>query len=238
MGNRFEKTSNRRKDERKKAKLNDLFEEKVNKLSIDYSNQELQDIQTSVRTMLEKVVTRVNARGVFKISRIHPCGSMAEQTSTWKHHSWNAEVYTEFDFLAVLEDSRRTFDINLKLADCASCFGVTRDTPTEHQSKSREDFRMEIDRSFWKEVNWCSVLSSCEGFSVNFDKNPDSARQQLTSTSHEDIKSFKPHRCAKCTIETPTGYFRINSTIALERGLLNTAWICRLLFVVLVDQQE
>ena len=52
--------------------------------SRNYSKQEILDIKAAVHTMLERVVARVNERGLFKISRIEPCGSMAEQTAVLK----------------------------------------------------------------------------------------------------------------------------------------------------------
>ena len=61
-------------DDQKKTKLNVLFEEVLAKASIDYSNQEMQDIKTAVRTILQKVVARVNRRGIFNISQIQQYG--------------------------------------------------------------------------------------------------------------------------------------------------------------------
>lgn len=53
-----------------KNKLNMLLEEAVTQASIDYSNKEIQDIQTAIHTILKRVVTRLNDRGIFKVSRI------------------------------------------------------------------------------------------------------------------------------------------------------------------------
>ena len=60
-------------DEAKKSMLNGLFDEIVSKVSVDYDNHELRDIKAAVHTMLDRVVTRVNERGLFSISRIQPC---------------------------------------------------------------------------------------------------------------------------------------------------------------------
>ena len=83
--------------------LNEMLEQVNTRSSIDYRNEEIKDIKTAVRTMLERIVTRVNKRGMFKISRIVPCGSMAEQTAVLKFNY--KKMYTEFDFLANLEYS-------------------------------------------------------------------------------------------------------------------------------------
>ena len=82
-------------DEAKKSKLNGLFEEIVSKVSVDYSNHEIRDIKAAVHTMLDRVVTRVNERGLFNFSRIKPCGSMAEQTAVWKFDRRTGEIFTE-----------------------------------------------------------------------------------------------------------------------------------------------
>ena len=76
--------------------LNKLFEDVVTKVSIDNNNQEIQDIQSAVRIMLGRVVTRVNKRGRFQISRIQPCGSMAEQTAVWKYDRLTGAIYRKF----------------------------------------------------------------------------------------------------------------------------------------------
>ena len=65
-----------------KNKLNEIFEALLTKASIDYSNQEIQDIQAAVNTMLKRVVAKVNERGIFNVSRFDQCGSMAEKNIT------------------------------------------------------------------------------------------------------------------------------------------------------------
>ena len=83
----------------KRIKLNRIFEEVNNKASIDYSKQEILDIKTAVHTMVERMAARVNERGSFKISRIEPCGSMAEQTAVLKFSKRTRERYTGLIFL-------------------------------------------------------------------------------------------------------------------------------------------
>ena len=88
----------------RKWKLSEFFENLVNKISIVYSNKDFQDIQIAVEKSLQKVVAKMNKRGIFRISRIQPCGSMAEKTSIWKWGRWQEKYYTELDFLAVLDE--------------------------------------------------------------------------------------------------------------------------------------
>ena len=61
--------------------LSDTVDKISVKSAVDYTNCEFQDIQTATYRMIEKAVTRMNKRGVFKIARIEPCGSMAEKIS-------------------------------------------------------------------------------------------------------------------------------------------------------------
>ena len=142
-------------DETKKTKLNELLEEVVSKVSIDYSNQEIQDIQTAVRTTLQNVVTRINERGIFTISRIQPYGSMTEQTAVWKHDKWAGEIYIEFDFLAVLGGSPATMHDH----DCGGCARVSYWPVCEKEISRTEDIsdRKVCADFFNRELNTCLV---------------------------------------------------------------------------------
>ena len=95
MGNIFGKPGYPVFDESTKTKLNKLFEEVITKVSIDYASEEIQDIQTAVQSLLQRIVDRVNERGMFKICRIQPCGSMAERTALWKYDACAEDVYIE-----------------------------------------------------------------------------------------------------------------------------------------------
>ena len=63
------------------GQLSEIFDAINEKVSVDHNNAEFQDIQSAVNEMLERIVTRVNGRGIFQISKIVPAGSMAEKTS-------------------------------------------------------------------------------------------------------------------------------------------------------------
>ena len=102
--------------------LNNFFEDILKKSSVDYSCNEIEDIQTAVLEMLERIAVKINERGLFNISRIEPCGSMAEKAALWKTEDNEkvtiSEQYLEFDFLAVLA---KTDDIKLLIQDCKGC---------------------------------------------------------------------------------------------------------------------
>ena len=136
MGNCFRKPSNPKPNYSEQAKLNEFILEEVNtRASIDYGNQEIQDIQTAVHIMLDRVVTRVNARGMFKISRIVPCGSMVERTTVLKFKKYN-EMYTEFDFLANLDYSPNIICLD---HGCGQCVKVSElPVPVGAMSKLQE----------------------------------------------------------------------------------------------------
>ena len=53
-----------------KQKLNELFDNIHTKDSIDFTNQEVRDIQSAVHRMLERVVARVDVCGIFSITHI------------------------------------------------------------------------------------------------------------------------------------------------------------------------
>ena len=104
--------------------LHRFFEDILKKSSVDYSCNEIEDIQTAVLEMLERIAVKINERGLFNISRIEPCGSMAEKAALWKTYPKDSEKgkkiekYLEFDFLAVLV---KTDDIKLPMQDCKGC---------------------------------------------------------------------------------------------------------------------
>lgn len=62
-----------------KANLNAFFKKIINNAAIDYSNREIQDIQGAVVEKMNILKDRINERGLFKVSRIQPCGSMTEK---------------------------------------------------------------------------------------------------------------------------------------------------------------
>ena len=108
----------KRLSRRKKDKLNTFLEELVTEAGVDFSCPEIQDIQSAVSEMVERIKTRINESGLFSISRTEVCGSMAEKTATWKLADLSYQMYIEFDFLAVL---KAACDIK---PDCQECFYV------------------------------------------------------------------------------------------------------------------
>ena len=199
MGNCFRKPSYPKLNYSRKAKLNEILEELFTKVAIVYSNPEILHLKTAVRTMVERIVTRVNERGRFKIARIVPCGSMAEQTAVLKFDYEN-EMYTEFDFLADLDYSP---NIICRDHGCGQCVKVSELPVLEGAMSKLQEYddefgRLEtVSRSlgsdgamstlqeygdkyggtvlrsghlFWREINTC-LGSDCQCFSVQYDDN-------------------------------------------------------------------
>ena len=101
--------------------MNSFFEDILKTSSVDYSCNEIEDIQSAVLEMLERIAVKINERGLFNISRIESCGSMAEKAALWKTfltYLTKKEKYLEFDFLAVLA---KTDDIYLLMLGCKGC---------------------------------------------------------------------------------------------------------------------
>ena len=227
MANCFRKPSNPKLNYSKKA--NEILEELLTKVATDYSNPEILHIQTAVRTMLERVVTRVNERGRFKISRIVPCGSMAEQTAVLKFDDYK-EMYTEFDFLANLDYSP---NIICRDHPCEQCVEV-RELPVsvgamselqefDNLISSHRGTARRCEHLFWREVNTC-LGSDCHCFSVQYDDEPyfQSYSYKLAAQCESD------YRCDKCVVEMPTGILRVNHSVSV--GGVNSV-DCSLVFM-------
>ena len=135
-------------DKTKINKLNGLFEEVNTKMSNkDHNNPEILDIQTAVHTMLERIVTRVNQRGIFKITHMQPCGSMVEKTAVWKYSKRIGERYTEFDFLANLAYS---VQIICRDQGCGLCVRVSKlPVNTESSDKYQSNFSGDLAMMPW-----------------------------------------------------------------------------------------
>ena len=204
-------------DDTKTNKLNQLLDKVVTRASIDYGNQEIRDIQTAVHIMLDRVVTRVNERGMFKISRIEPCGSMRECTAGWKYYRITHKCYTEFDFLANLD-----YSPNILCLDhgCGQCVKVSElPVPVGAMSKLQEyhdkfwsiGTAARCDHLFWRETNTC-LGSDCHCFSVQYDDNSfPSYSYKLAAECESD------YRCDKCLVEMPTGILRVNHSVKVGR---------------------
>ena len=103
-----------------------FYENILRNAPLDFNNKEIQDIQTAVRQMLERVTVQINTEpeSPFKISYIQPCGSMEEKSSILKavkrpydHNGERLTKYIEFDYLAIID---KPDDVRLE-GSCPAC---------------------------------------------------------------------------------------------------------------------
>ena len=103
-----------------------FYENILRNAPLDFNNKEIQDIQTAVRQMLERVTVQMNTEpeSPFKISYIQPCGSMEEKSSILKavkrpydHNGERLTKYIEFDYLAIID---KPDDVRLE-GSCPAC---------------------------------------------------------------------------------------------------------------------
>ena len=198
--------------------LNSFFEDILKKSSVDYSCNEIEDIQTAVLELLERIAVKINERGLFNISRIEPCGSMAEKAALWKTDTEKdvketiSEKYLEFDFLAVLA---KTDDIKIRMKHCKGCTEVhgslqkygsiemlrNRGGKDEHINSP-----LIIDRMFLKEVG-ASIVSLCNCWTIQ--GNIHNCFKLLPDSSYTREIYHSSAGCTECSISRASGTLKI-----------------------------
>ena len=123
-------------------RLKTFYDNILRNALLNFNNKEIQDIQTAVRHMLERVTAQINTdpESLFKISYIQPCGSMEEKSSilkstvfpylyngdllslksVWVPYDYNGvrlTKYIEFDYLAIID---KPDDVRLE-GSCPAC---------------------------------------------------------------------------------------------------------------------
>ena len=191
----------------------------------EQNRQEVSDIKAAVHMMLDRIITRVNKKGMFKISRVEPCGSMTEQTAVWKYGKETQEryAYTEFDSLAVLNCSP---DIICRNHDCRGLCVEVSEMPTCMPFEAIDEINDVIlefkrtsgqrdlcDRLFWREIHTC-LDSICDCFTIQFNEQDPWYRVSYTPASCD---SGRESLCNKCIVEMPTGILRVNSSVSVGR---------------------
>ena len=197
-----------------REKLIQFFHHIIANASVDYTNPEIQDIQNVVYTMLERIRTRVNSRGIFRIARLVRGGSMAEQTSLWKIEKYLRYKYLEFDFLAALENAvKLCID---QTANCPGCIKIVK-TPVDkerlRQCYNGDAFGLEgqgrINFLFIKEINYC-LTSSCNCLTYQCKDRGNRISLRPSSVEHKG-------GCGECTVDMSTGTLHVNTEISVEQ---------------------
>ena len=200
---------------KEKENLNSIFQEIVTKAGVDFSNPEIQDIQSAISEMLERIKTWINQRGIFNISRTELCGSMAEKTAMWKLSEYE-QPFIEFDFLAVLQAA---CDIK---PGCQECFYVN--TPPMNLDVLEKYYRI-LYNSFLKDKGKQKYIV-CEYFTRETNNCLASCGCQEVIYECPELwgeYTFKPSStcsktqqgCDRCTVDRPTGTLRVKTSVEI-----------------------
>ena len=226
--------------------INAMFVKISNRLHIDNS-QEINDIQSAVPEMLERLKERLNERSAFKISNIESCGSVAEGTSVWKIDMNSGEPYLEFDNLAVLRNEcdldqvcYRT--IQQRMA-CSGCRQIERVCPGFANSLKRTYGKKYNDRRivdpdvtnylFLKQltssvVSYCSCL--CVKDATEISEFGTTGEISFKRNGRAAFENGPPTiGCGFCTVEKSTGTLSINTSVNIYLGKLSTPAKCSLI---------
>ena len=198
-----------------------FFQHITSKAPVDFTNRQITDIQNAVYTMLERIRTRVNSRGIFNIDHIVPSGSAAEQTSLWKFMDRNH--YLEFDFLAVLKNTIKQYEKQIHLQDCQGCITIVKphvELERVSQYHNKDLFSAEnlkdrdlINPLFLNEINRC-LTTSCDCLSIQCDKD----RFGLYDFSLRPSSVEHNHGCGECTVDMSTGTLHVNTEINIHQN--------------------
>ena len=225
-------------NDQQKEMLDARFNDIITRAAVDYTNPEFQDVQQAVVMMLEKTIKRINSRGVFTITHLQPCGSMAEKIAMWKTDHKTGQVYTEFDFLTVLKD---VGNIICKQG-CSECFVV--DNPPVNLERLEQLYNRRLTEFisssgnnpdvlyniFLQEFTTCMVLW-CSCFSVDYSRAVP-YREQINKIRFKPTSKDKRFGCDNCAVDLPTGRLQINPYISIERTpLRRTAAKCSLVLL-------
>ena len=201
-----------------KNKLNSILEELVTKAGVDFSCPEIQDIQSAISEMIERIKTVINERGVFSISRTEVCGSIAEKTAMWKLAILSGQpLYIEFDFLAVL---KAACDIK---PGCQECFYVN--TPPMNLDLLEKYYRSLYNSYLKDELNQKEILEECFTRETN-NCLASCGCQQAKYLDQENFLlkyTFEPSStcsktqqgCDKCAVDRPTGTLRVKTSVRI-----------------------
>ena len=207
--------------------LKTFYENILRNAALNFNNKEIQDIQTAVRHMLERVTAQMNAESSpFKISHIQPCGSMEEKASILKSVSEPYDYsgvcltkYIEFDYLAIIDKPN---DVRLE-GSCPAChLGILQQCTDEFP------LGYSSDDVFSSQLG-SSIASLCSCFSPVFQRDYPYLRTAF---------SFEPanpniNGCPSCTVAMDTGCLTvmpkvINHEYGCSLKLLWTSYVSSL----------
>ena len=197
--------------------LNSYFTDIVNTAPIDFQSVEPNDIYSAVCILLGRAATRITERGIFRISHLQQCGSVAENSTNWKYDRQTSEPFTEFDFLAVLNKSFSVTDDLLDTGRHCTCFGCQplRKPPLDldllgrYHSNNKESLISNIYKCDTIYKLFCQELSSslaaeCCCLEVKSDMSFENPYRQTKIWF-----SPKGPGCDQCSVDMPTGTLHV-----------------------------
>ena len=183
----------------KDRRLKTFYKNILRNAALNFNNKEIQDIQTAVRLMLERVAAQMNTEpeAPIKISHIQPCGSMEEKSSILKtvskpydYNGVRLTKYIEFDYLAIIDQR----DLRLE-GSCPGCrFGE------ESILKQGDEFPLKLKKVFSSQLGR-STASLCSCFSLVFQHD----NQYLPTPFSFEPANPNINGCPRCTVTMDTG---------------------------------
>ena len=209
-----------------RLKLEEYFQRIISNATIDFTKDEMKDIQAAMKTMLERIRTRVNRRGIFNIASVVPAGSMCEQTSLWKFN-WYAKGahFIEFDFLAQLNNLTHQCTKQTAEIECKGCIKIVKppvdlervrqcysDRQNEFNAESLEDKEV-ISNLFLNEINYC-LTTACNCLTFKCKKDD----YGLYLISLRPSSEHHKQGCGECTVDMPTGTLHCNIVTGIDQN--------------------
>ena len=196
----------------KDLRLKTFYETILRNAPLNFNNKEIQDIQTAVRHMLERVTAQMNAEAdsPFKISHIQPCGSMEEKSSILKtvsrvydYNGVRLTKYIEFDYLAILDKPVVKLE-----GSCPACrYGPDIDPSLDCDNE--EVFKAQLRRS---------IASLCSCFSLEHHCAKGENIFLLTSYSFEPTNP-DTKGCSSCSVAMETGCLNVMPKVIISHSI-------------------
>ena len=216
-----------------------FYEDIVNNISLDFNNKEIKDIVSAVRELVQRYVEHIDERGIFKITRILPCGSMEEKSSLWKAYKPNLIIYNsekylepdkereaaideipyiEFDFLAILQKNsickitRRYGLRNLNVPYCLGCLDVQCNYRWKIEDKYDFTPSFDQDKIPPRRLNQIFRSELCHGISSLCPCISAKRYPRKNAYKLMQTKENSSENCEKCTVDKETGSLQIDTS--------------------------
>ena len=197
-------------------RLKSFYKNILKNAALNFNNKEIQDIQTAVRHMLERVTAQMNAdpESGFKIVHIQPSGSMEEKSSilksVWVPYDYNGvrlTKYIEFDYLAIID---LPDDVRLE-GSCPACHFREECYEFPLGYSSDDVFNRQLGRS---------IASLCSCFSLVFQR----VDSYLPTTFSFEPANPNINGCPSCSVAMDTGCLTVTPNVINNDCSLILLW--------------